>query len=93
MLTDSKLLFEVITGNKYTTEKGLMADIASTREAYKDRVIANIALIRSEHNTADAMTKFEHNSSPKTLMRPNQVTHPVEQYVMEQGLFSDKKEG
>jgi hypothetical protein len=91
MLTDSKLLFEVITGNKYTTEKGLMADIASTREAYKDRVIANIALIRSEHNTADAMTKLGHIASLETLMCTNKVTHPVEQYVVEQGLVHDKK--
>jgi hypothetical protein len=39
-----------------------MADIASIREAYKDRVIANNALMRSEHNPADAMTKIGHNS-------------------------------
>ena len=57
MITDSKLLVDVITGNNYTTEKRLMVDIASIREAYNDHIISNIALIRSEHNAADAMTK------------------------------------
>ena len=57
MLTDSKLLFDAITGNKYTTEKRLMVDIAFIRKAHHDHIISNIALIRSEHNAADAMTK------------------------------------
>jgi hypothetical protein len=33
MLTDSKFLFDVKTGNKYTTEKRLLTDIASIRES------------------------------------------------------------
>ena len=34
MLTDPEILFDVLTRKKYTTEKRIMADIASTMEAY-----------------------------------------------------------
>jgi hypothetical protein len=72
MLTDSKMLFDIITGNKYTTEKRLMAD-ASILEAYNDRKISNIALIRSEHNAADAMTKIAQNAALQEILHAHRV--------------------
>lgn len=42
ILTDSKLLSDVITGNQCTAEARLMMDIASFREAYNQRTISNI---------------------------------------------------
>lgn len=83
MLTDSKLLFDVITGNRYTTEKRLMVDIAAVREAYNDRIIANIGLIRSEYNAADAMTKITLNVPLTNILRTHRVSHPIEQYVVD----------
>ena len=68
MITDSKLLVDVITGNNYTTEKRLMVDIASIREAYNDHIISNIALIRSEHNAAGAMTKVAQNTALQEIL-------------------------
>jgi hypothetical protein len=93
MLTDSKLLFDVITGNKYTTEKRLMADIASIWDAYKDRTISNIALIRSEHNAADAMPKIAQNAALQEILHTHRVSHPLEQYVIDTRLFSDNCTG
>lgn len=61
MVTDSKVLFDFITGNQYTTEKRLMVDIAAVREAYNDGVIENIGFIRREYNAADALTKVGPN--------------------------------
>ena len=50
MLTDSKALFDVLTRTRYTTERRLMVDIAAAREAFHERIISNIGLIRSEFN-------------------------------------------
>ena len=58
MLADLKILFDMLTRKKYTTEKRIMADIASTREAYDAMIITNIGLIKSIHNPADALTKI-----------------------------------
>jgi hypothetical protein len=93
MLTDSKFLFDVITGNKYTTEKKLMADIASIREAYNDRTISNIALIRREHNAADAMTKIAQNAALQAVLHTHRVSHPLEQNVIDTRLFYDNCTG
>jgi hypothetical protein len=94
MLTDSKMLFDVITGNKYTTEKRLMADIASIREAYNDRTISNAALFRSEHNAADAMTKIAQNAALQEILHTHRVSHPLEQHVIDiKRLFSDNCTG
>ena len=53
MLTDSHQVFTTLTSAKMTTERRLMVDIESVREAYNDRTIANVALIRSADNYAD----------------------------------------
>jgi hypothetical protein len=92
MLTDSKMLFDRITGNKYTTEKRLMAD-ASILEAYNDRKISNIALIRSEHNAADAMTKIAQNAALQEILHAHRVSHPLEQYLIDTRLLSDNCTG
>lgn len=44
MITHSKVLFDIITGNIYTTEKRLMVNIAAVREAYNQVIISNISL-------------------------------------------------
>jgi hypothetical protein len=55
MLTDSAGVFDAITRHRRTTEGRLMLDIYAAREAYKNREIDNIALIRTQYNVADAM--------------------------------------
>ena len=83
MLTDSKALFDVITRSKYTTEKRLMIDIAAVRQAYNEKEINNIALIKSEFNPADGLTKLACNEALKQLLETHKISHPVEQYVIE----------
>ena len=83
MLTDSKALFDVITGSDYTTEKRLMVDLAAIREAYNDRTISIIGLIRSEHNPAAGLTKTGPNAAWQKLLQTNKLQHPIEQYVID----------
>lgn len=82
MMTDSKALFDVLTRARYTTERRLMVDIASAREAYAENLISNVGLIRSEHNPADGLTKIDSNDALSRLLRRHRLDHPVEQYVI-----------
>lgn len=82
-LIDSQVLFDVITGQKYRTEKRLMVDIASIREAYKDWAISNIGIIRSEINIADGLSKLSPNHALRQMMLTNVIHHPIEQYVID----------
>jgi len=94
MMTDSEILFSIIVRNRQTSEKRLMIDIRAIREAYAERVISNIALIASEHNIADAMTKIGHNTSLDKLLQTSIIEHPIRQYVIERSIPSNvlKKE-
>jgi hypothetical protein len=83
MHTDSAALFDAITRYKRTTEARLMIDIHAVREAYRRKELHNVALIRSEYNIADAMTKVPGNAALLQCLRTHQVRHHVEQYVIE----------
>ena len=63
MLTDSQALFDVLTRAKYTSEKRLMIDIEAARQSYSNKEIDSIALIESEYNPANALTKVAPNNS------------------------------
>lgn len=86
MLTDSKLLFDVITGNRYTTEARLMVDIAAVREAYNQRIITNIALIDRHYNLADSFTKIEHSPFLEQVLKSAYLHHPIRQYVLDSNI-------
>jgi hypothetical protein len=83
MLTDSAGLFDSITRHKPTTERRLMLGIYAAREAYKRGDLDNIALIRTEYNVADSMTKVPGNGALLTLLKTHHIEHPVVQYVMD----------
>jgi hypothetical protein len=92
MLTDSKALFDVLTRTRYTTERRLMVDIAAARESYRERILSNIGLIRSEFNIADGLIRSEFKiADGLTKAGPNEalpkflvshcLDHTIEQYV------------
>ena len=60
-----------------------MIDIAAVRQAYYNRQMDNIALIKSEFNAADGLTKVKANNSLKELLRTHHLSHPIEQFVIE----------
>jgi hypothetical protein len=83
LFTDSKTLFDVITRARYTTETRLMIDISASREAFNERLISNIGLIKSEFNPADSLTKIGSNGAMLTLLRSGKIEHPIEQIIID----------
>lgn len=83
MLTDPHQLFTALTPAKMTTARRLMIEIESVREAYHDRTIANVALIRSAENFADGMTKLAPNASLLHLLRHRKINNGILQYIIE----------
>ena len=82
MLSDSKSLFDVITKCSQTTEKRLMIDILVVREAYEDNKISNVGFIRTDQNSADAMTKMMHSKVLSRLMNQNKCDVIVDRWVI-----------
>ena len=80
--TDNKSLFDVVTRNSVTTEKRLMLNIRSVREAYQDLDLNDMAWIRSEYNPADALTKVKENTVLNTAIDFGVIKHPVEQWII-----------
>ena len=79
VFTDSQIIFDVLTRSRYTTEKRLMIDISSAREAYREKKIANVALIHSDYNYAESLTKIKGNGALQRLMETNKISHPIRQ--------------
>lgn len=82
MFTDSKQLFDVITRASHTTEKRLMIDIASAREAYKNFEISNVGLVAGTDNPADGLTKPRVCKPLYDLLRTGQDDTPVSQWII-----------
>lgn len=81
MRTDSKILLDEITGNRYKTESCLMVDIATIREAYHERRMPNIGFIRRQYNIAGGPTKVERNHALEILMQTNIIDRTIKQYI------------
>lgn len=62
MMTESMILFDVLTKATCVTEKRLMIHVCIVKGAYEKMKFKNVAFIRSEFNPADAFTKVEQNS-------------------------------
>eukprot|EP00171_Calliarthron_tuberculosum_P008498 IDg8498t1 len=78
IFTDSRSLFDVIVKATKTSERRLMIDVAACREAYERHEIADIGLIRSEHNLADCFTKVMLPVQLMIVMATAKLNHPVE---------------
>lgn len=78
--TDSRSLYECLVKLGTTTEKRLMIDIMSLREAYERREISEIRWIDGRDNPADALTKKTPNSVA-TLVNDGKITVRVEAFV------------
>lgn len=82
MLTDNKSLFDVLTKATSTTEKRLMIDIQTVRDAYRSFEVNDVALVRSEFNIADALTKCKSQSIMIDTIRNGRLDHPIQQWII-----------
>lgn len=82
MYTDSKSLFDTIITRSQTSEKRLLIDISSVREAYRKKEISNVAWVRSEYNLADALTKESKENILNSVLETWLLNHPVEQWII-----------
>ena len=85
IFTDSTNIFDVITGASYTTEKRLMIDVASIREAYNSYEISTVGLISGELNTADGLIRPNFSRLLNEIMKTGVDKTPVVQWVIRVG--------
>lgn len=83
MITDSRILFDIITRRRTSTEKRLIIDLKIPREAYAAREIRKIAFIAREDNPADSLTKLKSNKALIQLIRDGRIQHKITQYIFE----------
>jgi hypothetical protein len=49
---------------------------------YRCREIDNLALIRSQYNVADALTRIDGNDALLRMLRCGMIDHPIEDFVI-----------
>ena len=80
--TDLKSLFDTITKASQISEKRLLIDVKSTREAFMTREIQNVGWITSKNNIADSLTKHSPNQTLAQLLHSGILIHPTEQRII-----------
>eukprot|EP00168_Porphyra_purpurea_P016741 TRINITY_DN552_c0_g1_i1.p1 TRINITY_DN552_c0_g1~~TRINITY_DN552_c0_g1_i1.p1 ORF type:complete len:862 (-),score=144.43 TRINITY_DN552_c0_g1_i1:471-2858(-) len=86
VFTDSKQLFDVVTKASHPTEKRLLIDIAAARQSYNRGELANVGLVLSGNNIADALTKVSGCNALDALLRTGVDRTPVEQWIIRPAL-------
>lgn len=91
--TDSKSLYDALTGNQTPTEKRLLIDLTMLRQVYELRKITGIVWILPTDNPADAMTKERPATALNVLMRTNTLTISPKSWVERKNAQFAKGEG
>lgn len=58
-----------------------MTDLQTARDNYKFVTLNDVALVKSEHNIADALTKVKTCSMLMGTIFQGKIKHPVEQWI------------
>ncbi len=82
LFTNSMSIFDAITKLSSTSEKRLLIDISSIRQAYILGKIQNMAHISSEHNLADPLTKRTNSPTLTTLLETGKLRHPINKWII-----------
>lgn len=82
MFTDSKQVFDVITRGKRPTERRLAIDVCAAREAYGNREIDRVGLVRGEDNPADALSKIGSRNGLLDIIEKGVDKTPVQEWIV-----------
>lgn len=82
ILTGSERIFRIIVKASITTAKRLMIDVRAVREEYQLGEISEVGWIRSAHNLADGLTKYEKSKILVDFLERGRLTTSVEQWVI-----------
>ena len=82
LMTDSKSLFDIISKGSRTSEKRIMLDIHSARQAYQAQEISNIGFVRSCDNLADGLTKGKKQKALLNLLLTGAHEVKCEQWIL-----------
>ena len=78
---DSFSLYECLVKLGTMSEKRLMIDLTSIRQAYERRQITEIKWIKGEDNPADSMTKEKGNTALDRIIATNKLSIEVLAWV------------
>lgn len=81
LYTDSKTLFQSVINLTSMTEKRLLIDIATLREAYRSGDLEHLAHIDTADNPADAMTNPRSTAALVRALQTNTLEHKVNMSV------------
>jgi len=82
LLTDSKNLFDVISKGSKTFEKRTMIHIAAAREGFRDKVISDIGLVRTNNNIADSLTKGMCQAALQNILKTGKLIITPVQWII-----------
>lgn len=85
MCADSKRLFDAITRLTGVTEKRLLIDITALRQAYTTGELSNVALVSSESNIADGLTKRNRSHALQALMNSGTLSIEIRNWIAHHG--------
>ena len=83
--TESNSLYQCLVRLGTMQEKRLMIDVMCLRQAYEQRLIAEVKWIDGSSNPADAMTKSKANSALRVLIDTNKLDVRTNQWVEQAG--------
>lgn len=82
MLTDSLHMLNIVTRASHTTEKPLVIDVASAREACKRIAILNVRFLNSENNVAARLTMPRPCAALDAVLQRGEESSPVRQWTI-----------
>lgn len=77
MLTDSLHMSNIVSRASHTTEKPLVIDVASAREAFKRIAILSVRLLNSENNVAARLTMPRPCAALDVVLQRGEASNPV----------------
>lgn len=92
-MTHRSSLFDDLIRATCTTENCVIIDFQTVKDAYQISEVKDVAILRSEHNIADAFTKAKMHSALMDDLVSENIRHRIDQLIIRsnQKMFRFKK--